>query len=342
MIQNPTPNLKYRLMAGFSLIELLVSMTLLLLVVGLSAGILSATQDVWKRVSAQTEQQRGARQSLDTVARRIAQAVLNPYWSVVYDVSSVQPRRFERASELRFLVAPASTIVSTAAEAGTAIFFQSPTGYFSDGSGELGSALNTWGYFIEYGSDKSYRPDFLDNTGVGERYRFRLIEFLDPSDTLEVFRRTSGAPDYNGKEWFSTPLAGPQRKRILVDKVVAFVVLPRLSSLEDPTGVAMASNYTYDSTQRIADKRRNPRNQLPPVVEVAAVMLDSRSLAKINWGSSPPDLGIAMNSLFKDSAKLDDDLEALRLALSKKNLEARIFRQTIPIPSARWSTEQKD
>lgn len=340
MIQNRHPNLKYRRMAGFTLIELLVSMTLLLLLVGLSARILTATQDVWKRVSAQAEQQRGARQSLDTVARRIAQAVLNPYWSVVYDVSTGQPSRLERASELRFLVAPASTIVSTAAEAGTAIFFQSPTGYFSDGSGELGSALNTWGYFIEYGSDKSYRPDFLDSTGVGERYRFRLIEFLDPSDTLEVFRRTSGTPDYNGKEWFTTPLTGTQRKRILADNVVAFVVLPRLSSLEDPTSVALAPKYTYDSTQRNADKSRNPRNQLPPVVEVAAVMLDSRSLAKINWGTSPPDLGIAMNTLFKDPALLNADLEALRLALSKKNLEARIFRQTIPIPSARWSTEQ--
>jgi len=324
------------------MLELLVAMTLLLLVVGLSAGILSATQDVWKRVSSQTEQQRGARQSLDTVSRRIAQAVLNPYWSVVYDNTTGQPRRFERTSELRFLVSPASSIVSTAAEAGTAIFFQSPTGYFSDGSGELGSALNTWGYFIEYGSDQSYRPAFLASTGVPEQNRFRLIEFLDPSDNLEVFRRTSGKPDYEGSEWFKTPLASPLRKRILAENVLAFVVLPRLSSLEDPSGVALASNYTYDTTKRNPDKRLNPRNQLPPVVEIAAVVLDSRSIAKISWGTSPPDLGIAMNNLFKDPAKLDADLEAVRLALKQKNLEARIFRQTIPIPSARWSIEQKD
>ena len=327
---------------GFSLLELLVAMALLLLVVGLSAGILSATQDVWKRVSSQTEQQRGARQSLDTVSRRISQAVLNPYWSVVYDNTTGQPRRFERASELRFLVSPAASIVSTAAEAGTAIFFQSPTGYFSDGSGELGSALNTWGYFIEYGSDQSYRPDFLASAGVPEQNRFRLIEFLDPSDNLEVFRRTSAKPDYVGREWFATPLASPLRKRILAENVLAFVVLPRLSSLEDPSGIALASNYAYDTTARNPDKRFNPRNQLPPVVEIAAVVLDSRSIAKINWGTSPPDLGIAMNSLFKDPAKLNKDLEDLRLALRGKNLEARIFRQTIPIPSARWSTEQKD
>ena len=327
---------------GFSLLELLVAMALLLLVVGLSAGILSATQDVWKRVSSQTEQQRGARQSLDTVSRRISQAVLNPYWSVVYDNTTGQPRRFERASELRFLVSPAASIVSTAAEAGTAIFFQSPTGYFSDGSGELGSALNTWGYFIEYGSDQSYRPDFLASAGVPEQNRFRLIEFLDPSDNLEVFRRTSAMPDYIGREWFTTPLASPLRKRILAENVLAFVVMPRLSSLEDPSGIALASNYAYDTTARNPDKRFNPRNQLPPVVEIAAVVLDSRSIAKINWGTSPPDLGIAMNSLFKDPAKLNKDLEDLRLALRGKNLEARIFRQTIPIPSARWSTEQKD
>jgi uncharacterized protein (TIGR02599 family) len=327
---------------GFSLLELLVAMTLLLLVVGLSAGILSATQDVWKRVSSQTEQQRGARQSLDTVSRRISQAVLNPYWSVVYDNTTGQPRRFERASELRFLVSPGASIVSTAADAGTAIFFQSPTGYFSDGSGELGSALNTWGYFIEYGSDQSYRPDFLTSAGVPEQNRFRLIEFLDPSDNLEVFRRTSAKPDYVGREWFTTPLTLPPRKRILAENVLAFVVLPRLSSLEDPSGIALASNYAYDTTARNPDKRFNPRNQLPPVVEIAAVVLDSRSISKISWGTSPPDLGIAMSSLFKNPARLDEDLEALRLALQEKNLEARIFRQTIPIPSARWSTEQQD
>ena len=324
---------------AFTLLELLVSTALLIILVGITVGIISATQGVWRRASAQVEQFRAARQAFESVATHIAQATLNPYWTVTLDAQG-QPLRYERASELRFRLGTASVLVPGAAEGGSAVFFQSPTGFFSDGSGYLGAALNTWGYFVEYGSDKSYRPAFLDAAGVPERYRFRLVEFLDPSDRLAVFTYTSGNSSYTGTDWFSAPLGTAGSKRILADNVIALVVLPKLSSLDDPTGFALAPEMNYDSTTRLATPALNPRNQLPPVLEIAAVVVSDRSAARIAWGSSPPDLGVSLSSLFGKAELMESDLEKLRDALLSKGLDARIFRQSVPLPSARWSLEQ--
>ncbi len=323
---------------GFTLLELLVSAVLLLVVVGVTSALVSATQGVWGRASAQIEQFRVARQAFDSVAARMAQATLNPYWNVTLDAQG-QPQRFERASELRFRVGRAPALVPGAA-GGSAVFFQSPTGFFSDGSGDLGAALNTWGYFVEYGSDQGYRPPFLASAGVPERHRFRLVEFLDPSDQLAVYRHTSGNPGYTGVEWFSAPLAVAGRKRILADNVVALVVVPKLSSLEDPTGQALAPDLAYDSTTRLPNPMLNPRHQLPPVLEMAEVVISDRSAERVAWGNSPPDLGVELDALFGDASKVESDLARLRDALLAKGLDARIFRQTIPLPAARWSVEQ--
>jgi len=324
---------------AFTLLELLVSVALLIILVGITVGIISATQGVWRRASAQVEQFRAARQAFESVSSRIAQATLNTYWTVTQDAQG-QPVRYERASELRFRLGPASALVPGAAEGGSAVFFQSPTGFFSDGSGDLGVALNTWGYFVEYGSDKSYRPAFLAAAGVPERYRFRLVEFLDPSDQLAVFTYTSGNSSYTGGDWFSAPLGTAGRKRILADNVIALVVLPKLSSLEDSTGFALAPDIDYDSTTRLATPALNPRNQLPPVLEIAAVVVSDRSAERITWGSSPPDFGVSLTTLFRKAELMESDLAKLRDALLAKGLDARIFRLSVPLPSARWSVEQ--
>jgi uncharacterized protein (TIGR02599 family) len=324
---------------AFTLLELLVSTALLIILVGITVGIISATQGVWRRASAQVEQFRAARQEFGSVASRIAQATLNPYWTVTQDAQG-QPVRYERASELRFRLGTASALVPGAAEGGSAVFFQSPTGFFSDGSGDLGAALNAWGYFVEYGSDKSYRPAFLAAAGVPERYRFRLIEFLDPSDKLTLFTYTSGSSSYAGSEWFSSPLGIAGRKRILAENMIALVALPKPSSLEDPTGYALAPDMNYDSTTRLPNPALNPRNQLPPVLEIAAVVVSERSAERMTWGNSPPDLGSDFSPLFRQAELMDSDLATLRDAPLAKGLDARIFRQSVPLPAARWSTEQ--
>ena len=337
------PNIKAdyshaRRSGAFSLIELLLAMAVLSLLVVLASSMIGAIQNIWTRTTAKTEQFRAARQALETISSRLSQATLNPYW-VVFTDSSGNPTRYERQSDLRFLAGPASSVSSLAASGtGSAIFFQSPTGFSSQNAARLNSALNTWGYFVEYGPDSAFRPDFLT---LPQRNRFRLIEFTDPSDQLQVFKNTSGKPTYVGREWFSTPLGIAGNRRVLAENIVAVVVLPRLSSVEDATGVSLAPEFFYDSSNStISDKKLNPRHQLPPIVDLAVVAIDEQSAQRITWPSSPPDFGGA--ALFQKAENMEADLETLRSNIAALGLSARVFRTSVPIPAARWSTEQSN
>ena len=200
------------------------------------------------------------------------------------------------------------------------------------------SALNTWGYYIEYGPDTSYRPPFLAPPKMPVKYRFRLIEFTDPSDQLQIFTYTSGSATYTGKEWYSAPLASGSNRRVLAENIAALVVLPRLSAVEDPSGVALAPGYLYDSTTTNTVAKLNPRHQLPPIVDLAVVAIDDQSARRINWGSTPPDFHAS--TLFQNPANMDEDLETLRKNIESQHISARVFRTSVPISAAKWSTEQ--
>ena len=300
--------------AAFSLIELLISLAVLSVLVVLAASLIGAIQDVWKRSSARTEQFRSARQALETISGRLSQATLNPYW-VVQTNSSGVPVRYERQSDLRFLAGPAiSTIGSTVGSGtivpGSAVFFQAPTGYFTNNSASsLNAALNTFGYYVEYGPDSS-RPPFISTSIIPTKNRFRLVEFIDPSDGLTVFSKTSGKSAYNGKDWFTDPLATTGNRRVLADNIVAFVALPRLSSTEDSAGTALSPAYIYDTTTSNATPTLNPKNQLPPIVDIAVVAISETTANRITWGSSRPDFGTS--TLFQNAADMEADLEILR------------------------------
>jgi len=333
-----------KMRAAFSLIELLISLAVLSVLVVLAASLIGAIQDVWKRSSARTEQFRSARQALETVSARLSQATLNPYWVVQTNASGV-PVRYERQSDLRFLAGPAiSTIGSTVGSGtivpGSAVFFQAPTGYFSNSTdSSLNAAMNTFGYYVEYGPDSS-RPPFISTSIIPTKNRFRLVEFIDPSDGLTVFSKTSGNSAYNGKDWFTAPLATAGTRRVLADNIVAFVALPRLSSTEDSAGAALSPTYIYDTTTSNATPKLNPKHQLPPIVDIAVVAISETTANRITWGSSRPDFGTS--TLFQNAADMDADLETLRTNIEKLNLSARVFRTSVPISAARWSTEQKN
>ena len=340
--------------AAFSLIELLISLAVLSVLVVLAASLIGAIQDVWKRSSARTEQFRSARQALETISGRLSQATLNPYW-VVQTNSSGVPVRYERQSDLRFLTGNAVSTIGSAVGSGTivpgsAVFFQAPTGYFTNTSASsLNAALNTWGYYVEYGPDSS-RPPFISTSIIPTKNRFRLVEFIDPSDGLTIFSKTSGKSAYNGKDWFTDPLATTGNRRVLADNIVAFVALPRLSSVEDRSvgQVGLSPQFSYDSTSTNAVPITNStgtlvqhiiRHQLPPIVDIAVVAIDEQSARRINWDTKP-DFGAS--ALFQTPSNMEADLEELRSNIAAQGLSARIFRTSVPISAARWSTEQKN
>jgi len=334
---------------AFSLLELLVAMAILSMLVVLVASMIGSIQDVWKRTSARSEQFRSARQGLETIQARLSQATLNPYWSVASNATGL---RYERQSELRFLCGQTPAILSGVSPLpltinGTAIFFQAPTGFFSNSAMNLESALNTWGYYVEYGSDSDYRPPFLSSSSVPAKNRFRLIEFLDPSDNLEVFKKTSGAPTYFGKEWFTDPLSKTNNRRVLAENIVALVALPRLSSAEDRSvgQVGLSPLFSYDSisTNGIpitgADgilRNQTNTHQLPPIVDLAVVAISESTASRTNWGSTPP---FDMTGLFQDATRMESDLLKLQSNIAASGVSARIFRTSVPISAAKWSTQ---
>ena len=225
---------------GFTLVELLVAMTVLALLVLCLSGITEQTSKLWRQTSARVEAFREARNAYEAMTRQIGQATLNTYQdyygyadsahkslplvprtnrnadgSPGGNVSTFIPVTYERQSELRFFCGPSSaSITSTYASAasGTAtqwpshcLFFQAPLGYTETGNyAGLTNLVNTWGYYIEYTSASDSQPPFVATPST----RFRLMELMEPSECLTVYNFTSGNPAYTGMDWFKIPLQG--------------------------------------------------------------------------------------------------------------------------------------
>ncbi len=345
----PTP----KAFAAFTLVELLVSTAIVALLLVILLSITSQVTASWRHTSGRTEQFRQARESFDAISRRLGQATLNTYWD--YD-DPASPTNYVRQSELRFLSGPTETIAGGAPSGkrwpGQGVFFQSPLGASEPGQTNLSglnSLLNTWGYFVEFGDDTAFRPAALNGTGVQPRSRFRLCELIQPADQLSIYQYTSGANgsgkpknlSYAGSDWFAQSLRQTGMSRpvhVLAENVVALVVLPRLTPQEDATGALLAPGYQYDSTETRSNPLINPKNQLPPLVQLTMVVLDENSARRLENGSAMPNLGL--DQLFRDAASYDTDLATLEKTLNGKNLGYRVFNTSVRLKGAKWSKEQ--
>jgi uncharacterized protein (TIGR02599 family) len=172
--------------AGFSILEVLVASAVLALLLVAMMSMTDQVQKTYRSTLGKAEQFREARVAFESITRRLSQATLNTYWD--YD-SPTTPTKYLRQSELRFLSGNASGLLSgvTPAISSTthAVFFQAPFGFTSNSTyGGMESMVNTWGYFIEFGSDSVLRPDPVNTAGVPVKYRFRLYEMMEPSETL--------------------------------------------------------------------------------------------------------------------------------------------------------------
>lgn len=336
---------------GFTLIEILVAMVILVLILTLLLNMVSQTTSVWRSTMGHIQQFQRAREAFQILTTRLSRATLNTYWDYKRDASGT-PTQYIRQSELRFINGPCATLVgnvlggasTTAASCpGQAVFFQAPGGISLSATDTLPGALSTWGYFVAYGNDTSYRPPVL--AGLPTRYRFRLFELMEPSDQLTIYNYTSGLdssnnaknPSYTGTQWFQTAVGlGSARMRILAENVVALIVLPKLSADEDSTAAALAPNYSYDSTSTSAIATTDPKNQLPPLVQVILVVVEENS--HVAWGPTPPNLGMA--TLFKDPTQQTSDLNTLESNLRNLGLKPHHFSLTVSLPASKWSTNQ--
>ena len=342
----------------------MVAATIIVVLMAILVAMTDQTQRLVKSTSSKVEAFQEARVGFESMTRQLAQATLNTFWDYEYNKQR-EPTRYLRASELRFLSGISSTVLKSAGGAtrpGHCVFFHAPLGQVDDKTklGSLDHLLNVWGYFLEI-TDSENLPSFL-LTKVPARKRYRMMELMQPSEQLRTYQYQD--PAKFPTDWFAPLVSAADRPvRVLAENVVALIILPRLSRSDEllwmknkgsKTAPILATGYSYDSTYtRQADPILNPRNQLPPVVQVTMVAIDepSAKLLEDNFGTDP-NLGIDYSRNFRDPALLDDnvrtpqpndgDLSVLEATLVKKRVSYRIFSTNVSIRGAKWSRSQQN
>ncbi len=336
-------------------------MALVVLLTLMLVTITNQTSQTWRYTANKVEQFSAAREAFEVVGRRLSQATLNTYWD--YDDPKA-PRHYVRQSDLRFLCGPTETLAgtSTPPRPTHGVFCQAPLGLTDNSQAStdpardyrgLPSLLNTWGCFVEFGSDADLRPAFLTSNNPPLRYRFRLMELVMPSERLTIYSTDPAAAQANWHGWFAPALADSQRPvHVLAENIVALILLPKLSAVEEEARrhagkQPLSPDYTYDSAGTKADPEVNPHHQLPPVVQVTMIALDEFSAARLAHGAGDqaPDLGA--RTLFQDSTKLEDDagtvtpgdgdLATFQKKLTEARLTYRVFTSNVSIRGAKWS-----
>jgi uncharacterized protein (TIGR02599 family) len=420
--------------SAFTLVELMVSTTILVLMMIILLQMTGQTANTWRYGAAKAEQFQEARKAFETVTRRISEATLNTYWDYYVPPRDPQnstdptkpPTAYVRQSDLRFrVVNMASPTFSTGGifRPTQGVFFQAPVGMVDDVDtplANLDDLLNSWGYFVEVDTT-SRVPSFLEST-FPTRTRARLMEFRQPSEEFDLYKRLqaklakqmTGAATTNGEipnrdpviggngraaaeddDWFAEQVRLPatnikRRTRVLAENILALVVLPRLSPTDERArkeNVSKAdsfnlqkdkilltpnfeyhskqlSNYvtdpavssTYEPNDKSRDPELNPKNQLPPVVQIAMFAIDENSAQRLAETYRSGDLGLtemmkvgkAAEELFRDATKLEtskdattpNDLAKFEKTLTDLKLSYRLFSSNVAIRGAKWSRAQ--
>ncbi len=379
--------------AAFTLLELLVATAVLLVLMVVLFQVVGAIADVWKKGAGKVSALQNARSAFSTVTRTLARATLNTYNDYVQETpagsknfvyrnstnaSTFQPTNFKRASELHFITGPTSTFIPGASadgNPGSVVLFQAPLGDTLDAAyAPLDRALNSVGFYVHYGqTNDSIVPQWLQ-TLFPSRYRFQLIQIVEPTENFQVYKSTAAvkpaAPKDYDRDWvvpFTAPTIPPDaakpRARVLAEDVCLLVLRPRLSPKDEATaapliggtydpakdlGSILSPKYAYDSrawepdyTGEVTPKTRIElmRNQIPPIIDVAMVSLDSKSLARINFSTAtpPPELKVPA-TFFKDSVKFEEDLAAYSQQLWDAGIRHRVLRTAVDIQGAKWSS----
>ena len=138
---------------AFTLVELLVSMTVLSILLLVCASVLDHSRRTWSQARARVDQFREARIAFDIITRNLAQAGLNTSGDYHYtetgtnegpEDNAVPPSAYVRHSELQFQSGTAYQMIgpsaSPASYPGHAVFFQAPLGLSVGHPGLLPSA----------------------------------------------------------------------------------------------------------------------------------------------------------------------------------------------------------
>ena len=316
--------------AGFSLIEVCLSVLVLLLVLSALNQAMSSVSRSW---SAADDPFGEASTAFETITQSLAHSTLEPY-SDYADAGGAfstsgspgfAPDHLARRSDLAFVCGPGISLLagSNRTTATDGVFFVEPGGEtVTNAQDGLNHLFNARGFFVEFGPDTD-APSFFLGT---PRLRWRLKEIAQPSESLQVFGSTSSAP------WVSQ-LTGPGTTTdVLAENVIALVILPEPAA-NDGSGVFRAT-FAYDS--------RDTGNaltfaQLPPRVHVVLAAIDEASAgrAAAQNGTTAPTL--VPPRLFQDPTQLDSDLATLDISLTAARVRHRFFQRDLDLLASSWS-----
>lgn len=328
---------------GFSLAEMMVTMVIVSLLILMTSSILDQAQRGWVRSQSTVETYRDARVAFEVITRRLSQARLNTYWDYEYDEDSL-PEKYVKKSELHFVSGESSKLTGRDQLQGHGVFFQAPLGHTdSNQFRDLNALLNSWGYFIEYGSDEEWMPEFLTRGNYVEPvYRFRLLEFRQPTEQLVNYTPTNQAKPEELR-WIRQGLDRRENIRVVADNIIAMIITP----MRPPDGaMEIAPTYYYDSQGTLAEipsniRERN-RHELPPLMRVTMIAVSEESVSRLNQDQSrTPPSELSFHGFFR-ADQYERDLEALETQLQGEKIEYRVFSTTVAIRSAKWTTQPDD
>lgn len=335
---------------AFSLIELMVAMGILTVLMLMLTVLLDQVQKSWRFSESRISQFREARVAFDVMTKNIGQASLNTYWDLKDDDSDGIPDGYFRTSELHFEVLKAEKLGDSPTQTplGHGIFFQAPLG-FSTEYRNLNNLFNGRGYFVAFGSDKRFKPSFVRSD---DRFRFRLMEFRPPAESNQIFadgdeERAKKQPQ-EFTQWFKQAMSvgsGNFESHLnpLAENIITLAVAPR-DSLEvgansrKDTFSRIAPAYTYDSNDA-SNGREDFVQQVPPLVRVTMVAIDETAAIRFANGSSlPTELARAMNGLFTNTGKYEEDVQEISSRLSELGVSHKVFSSLVLLRSSKWST----
>jgi len=322
---------------AFTLVELLVGSAIMILVVVMLSIMVDRVSATWREADQRVSGFQSARFAFERITRSLSQATLNPYWDYVdsagtrrtrENAATFTPAGYGRMSDQAFCIAPAREFTDDGVT--LALFFQAPIGHVKTATlSRLDHLLNTVGFFVEFNNDsdaatRSLKPAFVG----GGRWRYRLMEMVQPSEDLDVFVQ-------GDRGWITGGMADRAARpaRPVAENVIALVLE---AQTEDGLPLPSAATYAYDTRDAASPVTHN---QLPPQVQVTLVTIDEHSAARLagQYGDEPPPL-IAPSS-FQDPARFADDLRDLEAALAghPAKLNYRVFSVTVRLEAAKWS-----
>jgi uncharacterized protein (TIGR02599 family) len=336
---------------GFTLIEMLAAMAVLIVLLGIVVAVTNSVSTTVRRSTAGIDALANARTGFDLINRSLSQATLSTYWD--YD-NPLQPTEYVRQSDLQFLVR--QNIENPGY--GQEVYFVAPETYSTTASlRSTRGLLNGCSFFIHYGSSADFRP-----TGqTGEKFRYRLMFGIQPTEKLSIFKRdarTAGQSEadyrskvqtfWNSLAWITDIENGANDVGDdvdpVADNVIALVIWPRLSTNEDPTGLILTpSSYDYNSQR---DAMTFPQaltaNQLPPMVQITMIAISEASASRLDdgTGNAPALIQDALSNRFTDPKNYEVDIKAVSEKLSSSHIDFQIFSTSVPLKESKWSRAQ--